>query len=78
MDVNLLREVVTVVSFATFIAIVAWAAHPGNRKRFEQAARIALDDDGPSPQPSLFDHAPKGPRGEGANVGGGFENARRQ
>ena len=70
MDVNLLREVVTVVSFATFIAIVAWAAHPGNRKRFEQAARIALDDDGPSPQPS--------PKGEGANVGGGFENARRQ
>jgi cytochrome c oxidase cbb3-type subunit IV len=44
MDVNLLREVVTVVSFATFIAIVAWAAHPGNRAKFDEAARLPLDD----------------------------------
>jgi cytochrome c oxidase cbb3-type subunit 4 len=44
MDMNLLREVVTVVSFATFVAIVAWAAHPGNRAKFDEAARLPLDD----------------------------------
>ncbi|HXZ49447.1 MAG TPA: cbb3-type cytochrome c oxidase subunit 3 [Usitatibacter sp.] len=45
MDVDILHEVVTVVSFATFVGIVAWAVHPGNRKRFEEAARMPLDDE---------------------------------
>ena len=44
MDMNLLREVVTVVSFVTFVAIVAWAAHPGNRTKFDEAARLPLED----------------------------------
>jgi cbb3-type cytochrome oxidase subunit 3 len=63
MDVNILRETITVMSFITFIAIVAYAAFPGNEARFRDAARVPLDDDepiGPSPQPS--------PKGEGANV----------
>lgn len=50
MDINLLREAVTVLSFGTFVGIVAFAVHPGNRKRFEEAARLALDDDLPPPQ----------------------------
>ena len=47
MDVNLLREAVTVLSFATFLGIVWFAASPGNKKRFEEAARVPLDDDEP-------------------------------
>jgi len=45
MDITLLREAVTVVSFVTFLAILAWAVHPGNRERFEQAASMPLEDD---------------------------------
>ena len=44
MDVNLLREIVTVVAFATFVAIVLWAWSAGNAKRFEEAANLPLDD----------------------------------
>jgi cbb3-type cytochrome oxidase subunit 3 len=45
MDINILREAVTVLSFAGFLAIVAYAVYPGNGKRFDEAARIPLDDD---------------------------------
>ena len=47
MDINLLREAVTVLSFAAFLGIVAYAAWPANARRFEQAARVPLDDDKP-------------------------------
>ena len=50
MDINLLREAVTVLSFLAFLAIVVYAVHPGNRRRFEEAARIPTDDD-PLPNP---------------------------
>ena len=65
MDVTFLREAVTVLSFAAFVAILAYVMHPGNRARFDEAARLPFDDDGPSPQPS--------PKGEGANAGCVFE-----
>jgi cbb3-type cytochrome oxidase subunit 3 len=52
MDINLLREAVTVASFGTFLAIVVYAVHPANKKRFEEAARLALDDEQPVPGPS--------------------------
>jgi cytochrome c oxidase cbb3-type subunit 4 len=52
MDVNILREAVTVMSFVAFVGIVAFAAFPGNESRFSEAARIPLDDDEPSPRPS--------------------------
>jgi cbb3-type cytochrome oxidase subunit 3 len=45
MDINLLREVVTVVSFVTFIGILRYAMHPANKARFEEAARGVLADD---------------------------------
>ena len=45
MDINLLREIVTVASFGSFLAIVAYAMSPGNKKHFDEAARIPLDDD---------------------------------
>lgn len=63
MDINILREIVTVASFGSFLAIVAYALSPGNRKGFDEAARIPLDDD---ERPS--------PRGEGAIVESAFEN----
>ena len=43
-DINLLRIGVTVVSFVVFVGIIAWAASPRNRERFEQAARLPLDE----------------------------------
>ncbi len=46
MDVNVVREVVTVVSFAAFLAIVAWAVLPGNKRRFDEAARLPFDEEG--------------------------------
>ena len=45
MDVNLLRETVTVLSFGAFLGIVAYAVWPANRKRFEEAAHLPLDED---------------------------------
>ena len=45
MDINLLREGFTVVSFAVFLGIVAWAWSSGNRGRFEEAARLPFDEE---------------------------------
>ena len=45
MDVNLLREIVTVVSFGTFAGIVWWAMRPRNARKFEEAARQPLQDE---------------------------------
>jgi cytochrome c oxidase cbb3-type subunit IV len=45
MDINVVREVVTVVSFGAFVAIVAWAVFPGNKRRFDEAALLPFDED---------------------------------
>ena len=45
MDINTLREIVTVISFATFIGIVAWAWSGRNRAGFEEAGRIPFEQD---------------------------------
>ena len=39
MDINTVREIVTVLSFATFIGIVGWAWSRRNRASFEEAGR---------------------------------------
>ena len=46
MDMNLLREAVTVASFVVFLGIVWFALNPRNRKHFEEAARLPLEEDG--------------------------------
>jgi cbb3-type cytochrome oxidase subunit 3 len=51
MDINLLREIVTVASLGCFLGIVAYAVYPGNREKFERAAMMPLDDDDPLPNP---------------------------
>ena len=44
MDINIVREAVTVVSFVIFVGIVLWAWSSANRERFAEAARLPLDD----------------------------------
>jgi cytochrome c oxidase cbb3-type subunit 2 len=48
MDVNALRIVVTLLSFACFAGIVVWAWSSSNRSRFEEAAHIPFNDGDPS------------------------------
>jgi len=43
-DVEFLRQAMTVVSFLAFVGIVAYAVHPRNRSRFEEAARIPFEE----------------------------------
>ncbi|HZN47302.1 MAG TPA: cbb3-type cytochrome c oxidase subunit 3 [Ramlibacter sp.] len=45
MDINILREIATVLSFATFIGIVGWAWSRRNRDGFEEAGRIPFQQD---------------------------------
>lgn len=45
MDLNDFRMIVTVATFITFVAIVAWAYSGRRRKDYEAAARMALDED---------------------------------
>ena len=46
MDINLLREAVTVVSFASFMGIVWYAVRPGNGAYFDEAAQLPADEEG--------------------------------
>lgn len=45
MDINDMRSVVTVVSFLTFIGIVAWAWSKRNQSSFEEAAQLPFKED---------------------------------
>ena len=44
-DINTLRSLATVVSFITFIGIVAWAYSRRNADDFESAANLPFDQD---------------------------------
>jgi len=43
-DMNTLREIVTVVSFLAFVGIVAWVVHKPNAERFDAAARLPFEE----------------------------------
>jgi cytochrome c oxidase cbb3-type subunit 4 len=45
MDINILREIATVASFAVFVGIWGWAWSRSNRDRFEEAGRIPFEQD---------------------------------
>ena len=45
MDVTTLRIVATLVSFATFVGIVAWAWSRRNAPAFDEAARLPFEPD---------------------------------
>ena len=50
MDINDLRVLTTVFSFAVFIGILVWAFSKRNKQGFEEAGRLPLDlDEGPTP-----------------------------
>ncbi len=51
MDVNQLRIVVTIVSFACFVGIVGWAWSRRNRSRFDEAAQLPFVAEAPALQP---------------------------
>ena len=39
-EINVLRSVVTVAAFASFVAILVWAYLPARQKKFDEAARL--------------------------------------
>ena len=47
MDTNDLRALMTVVAFATFIAIIWWAFSNKRKQAFEEAALLPFTDDEP-------------------------------
>ena len=36
-----------------FVATVAFALHPGNKKRFDEAAQLPFDDEGDEPREAI-------------------------
>jgi len=49
MDANDLRAAWTVLSFLAFVGIAIWAYSGRRKQRFEEAARLPLEDDQPLP-----------------------------
>ncbi|HET8693870.1 MAG: cbb3-type cytochrome c oxidase subunit 3 [Burkholderiales bacterium] len=45
MDIIVLRSVFTVVCLCVFVGVTAWAYSRRNKARFEEAARLPLQDD---------------------------------
>ncbi|MBA4254984.1 MAG: CcoQ/FixQ family Cbb3-type cytochrome c oxidase assembly chaperone [Polaromonas sp.] len=45
MDINDMRSVVTLVSFLTFVGIIAWAWSKRNKSDFDEAARLPFKDE---------------------------------
>ncbi len=45
MDITTLRILATLAAFATFLGIACWAYSNRNRERFDEAARIPLQQD---------------------------------
>jgi len=45
MDINVIRIGITLVSFAAFLGIVAWAYRPARQRMLERQARIILEDE---------------------------------
>lgn len=40
MDINFLRSLVTVLAFAAFVGILAWAYRPSRKAQFDDAAQL--------------------------------------
>jgi cbb3-type cytochrome oxidase subunit 3 len=45
MDINLLRNFITVAAFASFLGIVWWAYAPSRKARLDEAGRSVLEED---------------------------------
>jgi cytochrome c oxidase cbb3-type subunit IV len=44
MDINVVRSIVTVVSFLAFLGILFWALAPKRKVAFDEAARLPFAD----------------------------------
>jgi cbb3-type cytochrome oxidase subunit 3 len=44
MDINTLRIIVTVTTFATFIGIVLWTYRPSRKQELDEVGRSILED----------------------------------
>jgi cytochrome c oxidase cbb3-type subunit 4 len=44
-DTSILQSVWTVIAFVFFVGVVIWAWSSKRKKSFDEAARMALDDD---------------------------------
>jgi cytochrome c oxidase cbb3-type subunit 4 len=47
MDINDLRTIFTVLAFVGFVGIVWWAYSGKRKASFDEAAKLALSEDGP-------------------------------
>ncbi|WP_230656710.1 cbb3-type cytochrome oxidase subunit 3 [Psychrobacter sp. I-STPA10] len=45
MSLSILQSIATLAAFIAFLGITWWAYSPKNKKRFEEDAQLALDDD---------------------------------
>ncbi|MUG32277.1 MULTISPECIES: cbb3-type cytochrome oxidase subunit 3 [Psychrobacter] len=45
MSISDLQIIATVTAFIAFVSIAWWAYSPNNKKRFEEDAQLALDDE---------------------------------
>lgn len=45
MDIDIAREIVTVLAFASFLGIVWWAYSGRRKQRFEEASLLVFDDE---------------------------------
>jgi len=45
MDLNIVRSIVTVLCFISFLGIVFWAYSPARARRFEEAALLPFHED---------------------------------
>ncbi|MFN2426455.1 MAG: cbb3-type cytochrome oxidase subunit 3 [Candidatus Binatia bacterium] len=50
MDPGVIRGIGTLILFLSFVALCVWAWAPAQRRRFDDAARLPLLDDGVSPE----------------------------
>jgi cytochrome c oxidase cbb3-type subunit 4 len=53
MDLMDFRAIWTLLSFIAFVGIAVWAYSGRTRARFEEAARLPLDDDQPLPSTAV-------------------------
>ena len=44
MDLNMLRTIITLAAFGTFLGIVWWAYSPQRKGRFERDAQLVFDE----------------------------------
>lgn len=52
MDINVVRSIVTLISFVLFVAILVQVLKRSRRAEYEQAAQLPFqDEDRPNPQP---------------------------